>query len=70
MSALGNSEDPDERHFIKVYNVCLNNMVSRERKFIEFDFMQWTWAFSSNFGKMPLAKIGKNVRLNIKIGRN
>ena len=27
-------------------------------------------AFSINFGKRPLAKIGKNDRLNIKIGRN
>ena len=27
-------------------------------------------AFSSNFGKRPLVKIGKNDRLNIKIGRN
>ena len=27
-------------------------------------------AFSSNFGKRPLAKIGENDRLNIKIGRN
>ena len=27
-------------------------------------------AFSSNFGKRPLAKIGKNDRLDIKIGRN
>ena len=27
-------------------------------------------AFSSNFGKRPLAKIGKNDRLNSKIGRN
>ena len=26
--------------------------------------------FSSNFGKRPLAKIGKNDRLSIKIGRN
>ena len=27
-------------------------------------------AFSSNFGERPLAKIGKNNRLNFKIGRN
>ena len=29
-----------------------------------------TRAFSSNFGKRPLAKLGKNDQLNIKIGRN
>ena len=32
--------------------------------------MLFSRAFSSNFGKRPLANIGKKDQLNIKIGRN
>ena len=47
----------------KVYNLGPGQGVSSKQRVNR--------AVSSNFGKMPLyAKIGKNDRLNIKIGKN
>ena len=78
-------EQPDLSLHILLGPICLNIMVnmvqlnphsflasqmSRCIAKVTILYVSPVRAFYSNFGKRPLAKIGKNNLLNIKIGRN